>query len=116
MIYLAPNVYVLGYLSATKQLSGASEANAYKFIQSGTSRLHPQYSDSQELFFEIVTGSVYKSFYERAPKFFFLPPPPLSPTPPPSVYQVLSTHGTMIGLLNKAIVDLPIRLEENSKA
>ena len=116
MIHLAPNVYVLGYLSATKQLSGASEANAYKFIQSGTSRLHPQYSDSQELFFEIVTGSVYKSFYERAPKFFFLPPPPPSPTPPPSVYQVLSTHGTMIGLLNKAIVDLPIRLEENSKA
>ena len=108
MIHLAPNVYVLGYLSATKQLSGASEANAYKFIQSGTSRLHPQYSDSQELFFEIVTDSVYKSFYERAPKFFFLPPPP--------VYQVLSTHGTMIGLLNKAIVDLPIRLEENSKA
>ena len=76
MIHLAPNVYVLGYLSATKQLSGASEANAYKFIQSGTSRLHPQYSDSEELFFEIVTGSVYKSFYERAPKFFFLPPPP----------------------------------------
>ena len=114
MIHLAPNVYVLGYLSATKQLSGASEANAYKFIQSGTSRLHPQYSDSEELFFEIVTGSVYKSFYERAPKFFFLPPPPL-PTSPP-VYQVLSTHGTMIGLLNKAIVDLPIRLEENSKA
>ena len=111
MIHLAPNVYVLGYLSATKQLSGASEANAYKFIQSGTSRLHPQYSDSEELFFEIVTGSVYKSFYERAPKFYFLPPP----TSPP-VYQVLSTHGTMIGLLNKAIVDLPIRLEENSKA
>ena len=114
MIHLAPNVYVLGYLSATKQLSGASEANAYKFIQSGTSRLHPQYSDSEELFFEIVTGSVYKSFYERAPKFFCLPPPP-PPTSPP-VYQVLSTHGTMIGLLNKAIVDLPIRLEENSKA
>ena len=59
MIRLAPNVYVLGYLSATKQLSGASEANAYKFIQSGTSRLHPQYSDNQELFFEIVIGRIF---------------------------------------------------------
>ena len=39
MIYLAPNVYVLGYLSATKQLSGNSEENAYRFIQSGELRV-----------------------------------------------------------------------------
>lgn len=39
MIYLAPNVYVLGYLSATKQLSGNSEENAYRFIQSGEFRV-----------------------------------------------------------------------------
>ena len=39
MIYLAPNVYVLGYLSATKQLSGANEENAYRFIQSGELRV-----------------------------------------------------------------------------
>lgn len=35
MIYLAPNVYVLKYLMNTKQLSGANEENAYRFIQSG---------------------------------------------------------------------------------
>ena len=35
MIYLAPNVYVLDYLMNTKQLSGANEENAYRFIQSG---------------------------------------------------------------------------------
>lgn len=35
MIYLAPNVYVLEYLMNTKQLSGANEENAYRFIQSG---------------------------------------------------------------------------------
>ena len=35
MIYMAPNVYVLDYLMNTKQLSGANEENAYRFIQSG---------------------------------------------------------------------------------
>lgn len=35
MIYLAPNVYVLEYLTNTKQLTGAHEENAYRFIQSG---------------------------------------------------------------------------------
>ena len=39
MIGLAPNVYVLGYLSATKQLSGDNEENAYRFIQSGELRV-----------------------------------------------------------------------------
>ena len=39
MIYLAPNVYVLKYLMETKQLSGANEENAYRFIQSGTLKL-----------------------------------------------------------------------------
>ena len=51
MIKLAPNVYVLEYLINTKQLSGASEESAYRFIQSGTS------SD------EHVNGSVVYSFY-----------------------------------------------------
>lgn len=37
MIYLAPNVYVLEYLMNTKQLSGANEESAYRFIQSGNS-------------------------------------------------------------------------------
>ena len=35
MIKLAPNVYVLEYLTNTKQLSGANEENAYRFIQAG---------------------------------------------------------------------------------
>ena len=35
MIYLAPNVYVLEYLMNTKQVTGANEENAYRFIQSG---------------------------------------------------------------------------------
>ena len=35
MISMAPNVYVLDYLINTKQLSGANEENAYRFIQSG---------------------------------------------------------------------------------
>lgn len=35
MIGLAPNVYVLKYLMSTNQLSGANEANAFRFIQSG---------------------------------------------------------------------------------
>ena len=43
MISLAPNVYVLAYLSATKQLSGASEENAYRFIQSGRFRITIQW-------------------------------------------------------------------------
>ena len=38
MIRLAPNVYVLEYLMNTKQLSGANEENAYRFIQSGNFR------------------------------------------------------------------------------
>ena len=36
MIYLAPNVYVLEYLSKTKQLTRANEQKAYRFIQYGT--------------------------------------------------------------------------------
>lgn len=35
MIYLAPNVYVLEYLTNTGQLTGAQEQNAYRFIQTG---------------------------------------------------------------------------------
>lgn len=35
MIRLAPNVYVLKYLMNTNQLTGANEANAFRFIQSG---------------------------------------------------------------------------------
>lgn len=35
MIYLAPNVYVLEYLTNTGQLTGAQEQNAYRFIQEG---------------------------------------------------------------------------------
>ncbi|KAL9988942.1 hypothetical protein ACROYT_G003438 [Oculina patagonica] len=38
MIHMAPNVYVLEYLMNTKQLSGANEENAYRFIQSGYQR------------------------------------------------------------------------------
>ncbi|KAK2565794.1 Complement C3 [Acropora cervicornis] len=38
MIYLAPNVYVLEYLSNTDQLTGAQEQNAYRFIQEGYAR------------------------------------------------------------------------------
>ncbi|XP_015753158.1 PREDICTED: complement C3-like [Acropora digitifera] len=38
MIYLAPNVYVLEYLTNTGQLTGAQEQNAYRFIQAGYAR------------------------------------------------------------------------------
>ncbi|XP_067056513.1 complement C3-like [Acropora muricata] len=38
MIYLAPNVYVLEYLTNTGQLTGAQEQNAYRFIQTGYAR------------------------------------------------------------------------------
>lgn len=38
MIRLAPNVYVLKYLMHTNQLTGANEANAFRFIQSGYER------------------------------------------------------------------------------
>jgi len=38
MIYLAPNVYVLEYLSKTKQLTRANEQKAYRFIQYGYAR------------------------------------------------------------------------------
>ena len=43
MIYLAPNVYVLGYLSATKQLSGNSEKMlivSFSLVSSGLWRLN----------------------------------------------------------------------------
>lgn len=43
MIHLAPNVYVLEYLMNTKQLSGANEENAYRFIQSGMLRLNERF-------------------------------------------------------------------------
>jgi len=35
MIYLAPNVYVLEYLTNTKQVTSDIEARAYRFIQQG---------------------------------------------------------------------------------
>lgn len=35
MIYLAPNVYVLEYLTNTKQVTSDVEARAYRFIQQG---------------------------------------------------------------------------------
>jgi CD109 antigen len=35
MIYLAPNVYVLEYLTNTKQVTAEVETIAYRFIQQG---------------------------------------------------------------------------------
>lgn len=35
MIYLSPNVYVLQYLSNTKQVTAEVEEKSYKFIESG---------------------------------------------------------------------------------
>ena len=35
MIYMAPNVYVLQYLTNTKQVTASVESRAYRYIQSG---------------------------------------------------------------------------------
>lgn len=42
MIYMSPNVYVLQYLSNTRQVTASVEAKAYKFIQSGS--IHFEYN------------------------------------------------------------------------
>lgn len=39
MIFLAPNVYVLQYLTNTKQVTADIESRAYRHIQSGNSRV-----------------------------------------------------------------------------